>query len=122
MKLHLHTGINQKMFTAHGQGYVTVSGERYTHPIVVTPEQVLTDWQAQAFDTLDEAHFSYFLALQPEIILFGTGAQQRFAHPELTRTLTAARIAIEFMDTPAACRTYNFLVAEDRRVVAGILL
>ena len=122
MKLHLNTGITQKIFTAHGKGYVAVSGERFEHPIVVMPEQVLTDWQPQSFDALDETHFAYFLMLKPEILLFGTGAKQCFPHPRLYHTLSAMSIGVEFMDTPAACRTYNILMAEDRKVVAAILL
>lgn len=122
MKLHLNTSITQKNFTAHGEDYVVVSGERFEHPIVVTPEQVLTDWQPQGFDALDETHFAYFLTLKPEILLFGTGTQQRFAHPRLYQALSAVSIAIEFMNTAAACRTYNILMAEDRKVVAAILL
>jgi len=122
LKLHLNTSITKKTFTAHGEGYVTVSHERFEHPIVVTPEQVLTDWQPQGFDALDETHFAYFLALKPEILLFGTGAQQRFPHPRLYHALSAEGIGVEFMNTAAVCRTYNILMAEDRRVVAAILL
>ena len=122
MKLHLNTSLSQKIFTAHGKGYVAVSGERFEHPVVVTPEHVLTDWQPQGFEALDESHFVYFLALEPEILLFGTGTRQRFAPPRLTRALATVGIGVEFMDTPAACRTYNILMAEDRKVVAAILL
>lgn len=122
LKLHLNNPTNQNIFTAHGAGYVMVSGQRYEHSIVVTPEQVLTDWRPPAFDALEEAHFSYFLALQPEVLLFGTGARLRFPHPRLYHALSAAGIGVECMDTPAACRTYNILMSEDRKVVAAILL
>jgi uncharacterized protein len=122
LKLHLNTSSTHKIFTAHGAGYVMVSGERYHHSIVVTPQQVLTDWRPQGFDTLDETHFEYFLELRPEVLLLGTGTQLRFPHPRLYRALIAARVGVECMDTPAACRTYNILMAEDRRVVAAILL
>ena len=122
MKLHLNTRTNQNIFTAHGAGSVTVSGLRFEHSIVVTPEQVFTDWQPQGFDTLNESHFAYLLAMKPEIVLLGTGAQQHFPHPRLYQQLTAAGIGVESMDTPAACRTYNILMGEDRKVVAAILL
>jgi uncharacterized protein len=122
LKLHLTTSATYKIFTAHGAGYVMVGDERYNHSIVVTPQQVLTDWRPQDFDALAETHFEYFLAFKPEILLFGTGTQLRFPHPHLYRQLIAARIGVECMDTPAACRTYNILVAEDRHVVAAILL
>ena len=65
---------------------------------------------------------AYFLTLKPEILLLGTGAQLRFPHPRLYRQLIAAGIGMECMDTAAACRTYNILMGEDRKVVAGILL
>ena len=122
MKLHLSNLGDTKLFTAHGADHVMVNGERYTTHIVVSAEAVRNDWQAPSFDELSEAHFSYFLALKPEILLLGTGARQRFPHPRLYRALTDAHIALECMDTPAACRTYNILVAEDRKVVAAILL
>ncbi|MBI3902925.1 MAG: Mth938-like domain-containing protein [Nitrosomonadales bacterium] len=122
MKLHLSSNAGQKMFTAHGAGYVMVNSERYDRSIVVTPGQVLKDWSPQNFDALDETCFEYFLALKPEILLLGTGARQRFPHPRLYQALTAARIGVECMDTPATCRTYNILMAEGRKVVAGILL
>ena len=122
MKLHLSNLGDTKLFTAHGPDHVMVNGERYTTHIVVSAQEVRNDWQAPDFDELSEAHFNYFLALKPEILLLGTGASQRFPHPRLYRALTDAHIALECMDTPAACRTYNILVAEDRKVVAAILL
>ena len=115
-----HPG-STRMFTTHGQGHVDVNGERYDRSIAVRADGVRTDWPPAGFDELTEADFEYFLELKPDVLLFGTGATQRFAHPRLYRALTDAGIAVEFMDTPAACRTYNILVAEDRHVVAAIL-
>jgi len=111
-----------KLFTAHGAGHVMVSGERHDRSIVVLAEEVRSDWDAAGFDALDETHFAYFLAFKPDVLLLGTGEQQRFPHPRLYRALTDAGIGVECMTTPAACRTYNILVAEGRRVVAAILI
>ncbi len=122
MKLHLNTSATQNIFTAHGAGYVVVGVQRFEHPVVVTPERLYTDWQPLGFDALDETRFAYFLALKPEILLLGTGAQQRFPHPHLYRQLIEARIGVECMYTAAACRTYNILMAENRKVAAAILL
>jgi len=122
MALHLQTDTNLKLFTGHGEGYVSVNTHRYQQSVVVTPAEVLLDWTATDFATLDPAHFDYFFALKPDVLLFGTGAKQQFAHPQLYRNLVAAGIPVEFMDTPAACRTFNILVAEDRKVVAAVLL
>jgi uncharacterized protein len=122
LKLHLSNPGDIKLFTAHGAGHVMVNGERYERSIVVLAEEVRGDWDAGGFDMLQEAHFGYFLGLKPDVLLLGTGASQRFPHPRLYRALTDAGIGVECMDTPAACRTYNILVAEGRRVIAAILL
>ncbi len=122
MKLHLAYLGDTKLFTGYADDHVAVSRERFDTHIVVTASEVRTDWNVTDFDTLSEAHFEYFLVLQPEILLLGTGKTQRFPHPRLYRALTNAGIGVECMTTPAACRTYNILVEEDRRVVAAILL
>lgn len=121
MKLQLAQTPGQKVFTAHGEGYVMVNGERFERPVVVMPERVATDWPARDFASLEAPHFEYFLELRPEVLLLGTGGRISFPHPRLYRALIEARIGLECMDTAAACRTYNILVAEDRKVVAAIL-
>ena len=121
MKLHLDNPGETRVFTAHDPDHVMVNGERYDHSIVVLAEAVRDDWAVANFDALGAAHFDYFLALKPDVLLLGTGARQRFPHPRLYSALTNAGIGVECMDTPAACRTYNILVAEDRRVIAAIL-
>ncbi|MDD3885026.1 MAG: Mth938-like domain-containing protein [Gallionella sp.] len=121
MKLQLSRLGNIKIFTGHGDDHVMVNYQRYDHSVVVQAGDVHTDWSVAEFDSLSEASFEYFIRLQPELVLLGTGARQRFAHPRLYRALTNAGIAVEFMDTKAACRTYNILVADDRRVIAAIL-
>ncbi len=122
MALHLQTNTNLKLFTGHRAGYVAVNGQRYEQPVVVMAGEVRADWPARDFASLTPGDFSYFIDLKPEVLLLGTGAKQQFARPELYRELIRAGIGIEFMDTPAACRTYNILVAEDRKVVAAVLL
>ena len=121
MKLHLANLGDTKLFTGYADDHVMVNKERFDTSIVVLAEEVRTDWNISGFDELSEAHFEYFLALKPEVLLLGTGMQQRFPHPRLYRALTNAGIGVECMDTPAACRTYNILVAEDRKVIAAIL-
>jgi uncharacterized protein len=83
---------------------------------------LLTGRLPATFDALQAAHFDALLELQPEVVLFGSGSQLRFPHPRLYQALSKARIGVECMDTPAACRTYNILMSEDRKVVAMILL
>jgi uncharacterized protein len=121
LKFHLSNPAGQNIFTAHGEGYVQVKELRYEQPVIVTPEQIISDWPARNFDELTENDFNHFLTLQPEVLILGTGKLHRFAHPQLYHALSAACIGVECMSTAAACRTFNILVAEDRKVVAAIL-
>lgn len=96
---------------------------------VIWRESLLLPWQgevrawAQAgFDGLRVEDFEAIAALQPELVLLGTGSRQRFPKPALLRPLIERRIGIETMNTAAACRTYNVLLSEDRAVVAALLL
>ena len=121
MKFHLSTA-EGNMFTGHGADYVRLGVVEYRDNVLVTPERVVTGWTAGGFDTLSEADFAALVELKPEVVLLGTGASLRFPHPRLTRALTDAGIGVEVMDTPAACRTFNILAAEGRRVVAAVIL
>ena len=110
------------MFTGYGNGYVSINDQRYERPIVVAPDQPVEDWEARSFETLTPADFQAILRLNPEIVLLGTGERLHFPRPELTRALQEAAVGLEAMDTKAACRTYNILMAEGRQVVAAILI
>lgn len=121
MKFHLSAG-EGNTFTGHGPDYVRLGVVEYRDNIVVTPERVITGWTAGGFNALSEADFAALVELKPEVVLLGTGASFRFPHPRLTRALTDAGIGVEVMDTPAACRTFNILAAEGRKVVAAMLV
>ena len=120
MKLHASAPSALNTFSGYGDGFVAINGERHEANIVVMPEQLLA-WSAASFDALTEADFDLFLGLELEILLLGTGPKQRFPHPRLTKALAAKRIGVEAMDLQAACRTYNILMAEERRVAAALL-
>ena len=120
MKLHatLPRGVNT--ITGYGEGYVMVNGERRDTSVVVLPDRT-ESWPAARFDELTADDFLFLKQLQVEIILLGTGPRQRFPHPRLTAALAQAGIGLEVMDLQAACRTYNILVAEERKVAAALL-
>jgi uncharacterized protein len=122
MKLHAAAPSAANVFTRYGEGYVMVNDQRFERPLVVLPERLWTDWSATSFEALVEQDFAALAGLDREVILLGTGSRQRFPRPELLRPLVAAGIGIEVMDVPAACRTYNILVAESRKVAAALLL
>jgi len=121
MKLQLATPSGQNLFTGYGPGYVAINRVRHDKHIVVTADSI-TEWNISGFETLGVVDFESLLALKPEIVILGTGATLRFPRPELARLVTAAGIGLEVMDSKAACRTYNILMAEGRKVVAAILV
>jgi len=119
----LQTDINPSLntFTGYGAGYVEINRQRFTGAIVVQPEGDVQAWRAASFEALAAEHFAELLAMGPDLVLLGTGERQRFPHPRLTAALLEARVGFEAMDTRAACRTYNILMSEGRRVLAAML-
>ncbi len=107
--------------TGYGDGYVAINGVRHEAHLLGTAERVAA-WEIDRFESLSTEHLQDVLALEPEIVILGTGAAQRFPRPEQVRVLTAAGVGLEVMDSKAACRTYNILMAEGRKVVAAILV
>ena len=120
MKLHQAVAAGINTFTGYGEDYVAVNGERRNRSSIVLPDRIL-DWPVESFDKLRAEDFQVFEMLQVEIVLLGTGAKQRFPHPHLTAALARAGVGVEVMDLKAACRTYNILVAEERKVAAALL-
>jgi uncharacterized protein len=120
VKLHASAPSAYNTFTGYGDGYVMVNGQRHESSLIVLPERLLP-WDAAGFDALAETDFQVFLDMDLEILLLGTGPKQRFPHPRLTQALARKRVGVEVMDLQAACRTYNILMAEERRVAAALL-
>lgn len=121
MKLHLQA-LGANIVTGSGDGWVRVGQTEYRSNIVLLPDAVVEGWAPQGLAALQEADFTALLQYAPEIVLLGTGARQQFVHPRLTQALAAAHVGVETMDTRAACRTFNILVAEDRRVAAALVV
>jgi len=120
VKLHASGPSGVNTITGYGEGYVMVNGERRDSSLVVLPDRI-EEWAVAGFDRLTAEDFLFLRELRVEIVLLGTGARQRFPHPRLTAALAQARIGLEVMDVQAACRTYNILVAEERKVAAALL-
>ena len=122
MKLQLDKAVGLNVFTAYGEGYVSINAVRHTKNVVVLPDRLITEWTTAHFDSLTRADFESLAALDDAIIILGTGMQQRFPPLDLLRPLLQCGRSIEVMDTPAACRTYNILVNEGRRAAAALLM
>jgi uncharacterized protein len=121
LKLHLTGTRNLNVFTAYGDRYVVVNGRRLDTSVIVLPDRIVEDWGATAFDALAAAHMATLAGLECEVVLLGTGRLLRFPRPELLRPLVQAGVGIEVMDVQAACRTYNILASESRKVAAALL-
>ncbi|MGE0098355.1 MAG: Mth938-like domain-containing protein [Hydrogenophaga sp.] len=124
MKLHADQPDGQSI-TAYGPGWVAVNGQRKEHSLVLSATGTLQDWNCARFEDLTAAHFEQLGNLAgeaPELVVFGSGARLRFVRPALLQSLMAQRIGVETMDTAAACRTFNILAGEGRRVVVALLV
>ncbi len=108
--------------TSHGPGWVAVDGERIAHSVVVVSDGQRIPWPCAAFEDLGPEHFAQLSGLDVEVVIFGSGSRIRFPKPQWLASLVSMRIGLETMDTPAACRTYNILAQEGRRVAAALLL
>lgn len=122
MKFHLQQIHGQNVIRGYAGGRVTVNERVYERSLLVTPERLLADWGPPAFAALTSAHFEAIARLEPEVVVLGTGTRLRFPAPELCVSLTAAQIGLEVMDLGAACRTYNILLGEGRRVAAALII
>ena len=121
MKLQADRIEGRNAIARHGPGGVIVNGVEYRYSVIVPWSGDVLAWPADAFGALTEAHFATLAALAPELVIFGSGSRFRFMPPVLLRPLIERRVGIETMDTAAACRTYNVLLAEGRSVVAALL-
>jgi len=121
MKFHLQAPASN-IVTGSGPGWIRIGTQDYHDNLVLRAGAVSPGFAPNGWEGLVAADFERLLADAPEIVLLGTGATQRFPHPRLTAALFKARVGLEVMDTRAACRTYNILVAEGRNVVAALIV
>ena len=121
MKLQAERTEGSNAISRHGPDGVAVNGVEHTQSVVVPWAGEVVRWDVANFDALTVAHFERLAALKPELVIFGSGARLRFVKPALLKPLFDARIGVETMDSAAACRTYNVLLAESRAVVAALI-
>lgn len=122
MKMSLDSGTASHLIRAYAQGSITINQTVYTADLIVMPDAVIADWRPAPVPELHAAHFDLLADYGPEIVLLGTGRTQRIPPARLIADLARRGIGLEFMDTAAACRTYNVLMSEDRRVAAALMM
>ena len=121
MKLHSDSASDSNRITGYGSGYVAVNEQRIVASVVVTPTRLIEDWAPDNFADLSSACLALLDELEVEVALLGTGASQQFPRDDLVARFASRGIGLEIMDTAAACRTYNILMAEGRTVAALLL-
>jgi uncharacterized protein len=121
MKLHTTPTQQYQTVTAYDASGVEINAVRFTYSLIVMPEVPPGAWPVASFDALTAENFASIEAARPDVVILGTGARQRFVHPKLITALTARRIGVECMDNKAACRTYNILMAEGRKVALALI-
>lgn len=116
------TSEGANVIRAYGPGRINVSDRIYTNSLILAPDRLLDDWPAQRFEDLTLENLQTALDMQPEILVIGTGATLQFPEARILASIQSRGIGLEVLDTAAACRTYNVLVSENRKVTAALLV
>ena len=115
---------NAPMVRAHGPGWIEVGHDKHTQSLLISnvPEVPVRTWAPQNFEDLQEKHLAVLATLGAELVILGTGARLQFVPNAWLQTFAQRRVGLETMDTAAACRTYNVLASEGRKVIAALLI
>ncbi len=122
MKFTLDHPATLHVVRGYAPGVLRIGERELARSVIVSARTLIEDWRPQHIGELTAADLEPALALEPQVLLLGSGARQVFPPPELLARLYAARIGFEVMDTGAACRTYNVLVGEGRDVAAALII
>ncbi|GDX54561.1 hypothetical protein LBMAG28_10350 [Methylophilaceae bacterium] len=122
MKFHLIQSDNKNLITGYDLNWVEVNQVRHQSSLIVTPDQLLLEWSVKTITDINENSFEAIKSLDIEIILLGTGNTQEHLEPRLLEYFSQKNIAIESMSNQSACRTYNILANEERKVLLALML
>jgi uncharacterized protein len=122
VKFTLEPPSQANLIRSYSDSELRIGEQRVQRSCLVTAERLITDWPVDTFAELVPAHLEAIFALGPELVLLGTGPTQRFASAEVRGEFTRRRVGLEVMQLGAACRTFNVLVQEERRVLAALFL
>lgn len=111
---------DRQVIDGYAPGGFVIHSQWHAGPVLVRPDRVAA-WPVTAFESLTAEDFRPLADDPPDVILLGTGAAMKFLPKELKAALRALGLTVEPMDSGAACRTYNVLMAEERRVAAALL-
>jgi uncharacterized protein len=109
------------VITSYDNSSICINGKSFSQSLIVAARQLEESWEIEAVESLQENHINQLLLFNPELIIIGTGNRLVFPAIEVYSAIIKRGIGIDFMDTGAACRTYNILISEGRDVVAGLI-
>lgn len=110
------------VITAYDDKGISVNGKPFNQSLIITTAKLDEVWKVDSIATLQPGHVEQILVFNPELIIIGTGNKLVFPAVEMYSNIIERGIGVDFMDTRAACRTYNILMSEGRHVVAGLIL
>lgn len=122
MDLTLHSPGDYYFIRSIGSDGIMVKDELHQESLVLSAETLLPRWPVRSMAELEEKHLQPLFELEPEVVILGTGSKQAFPHPQLVMKFYEKGIGFEAMTSEAACRTFNVLVSENRRVAAALIL
>jgi uncharacterized protein len=122
MQFTLQAGSNSNLIRSYSPQEIRIGEQSIRSSCIVTADSLVTDWPPETLDALTVEHLASIFELRPELVLLGTGPQHRFAPSAIRMAFASRSIGVESMDLGAACRTFNVLVQEERRVAAALFL
>jgi len=122
MKFHLIQSDNKNLITGYDLNWVEVNQVRHQSSLIVTPDQLLLEWSVKTIKDINENSFEAIKSLDIEIILLGTGNIQEHLEPKILEYFSKKNMAVECMNNQSACRTYNILANEERKVLLALML
>lgn len=122
MKFHLDVPGGVNLIRGYGPGQLRVNDQVHASSVILTATTTVAPWRPTSVQDLTPDDLAVVLELGVEVLLLGTGARQHFPEPQVLRFLYERKIGTEVMDTSAACRTFNVLVAEGRPVAAALIV
>lgn len=112
----------QYKITGYNDQGIFINGRLFQSSVILSPFNIVDAWEPELYSQLEAKHISSLYDLKPEVIILGTGKKQAFPSREVLHALTKMKVGFEIMDTQAACRTFNIIMAEGRNVVAGFFI
>jgi uncharacterized protein len=118
----LEGGAYPHLSRGYSEREIRIGPQRITRSCIVNADILITEWEPESFADLRAVHLARLFALKPELVILASGPAQQFAASEIRAAFAQAQVGLEVMQLGAACRTFNVLLQEERRVAAALFL